>query len=66
MDLKRQYFFFHDREMIMIDYKNPNNQNYSLLVNASILDVDFAKKTYLLYFVLEPNAALINSQGQLM
>ncbi|KAI8339675.1 hypothetical protein BC941DRAFT_349528, partial [Chlamydoabsidia padenii] len=54
------------RETFLIDYTNPSsNQSQSMMVDASILDVDFNKKTYLIHFILKPNGSLVNSQGQL-
>ncbi|CAO3646124.1 unnamed protein product [Cunninghamella echinulata] len=60
------FYLGEGRQTILIDYKNEHTQNQSLIMNATLLDVDFEKMNYLIHFNLQPNGTLANSQGLLM
>ncbi|KAI8070054.1 hypothetical protein BC940DRAFT_254439 [Gongronella butleri] len=55
------------REAILIDYVHPNaSQPQALSVNASLLDVSFNEKKYMIHFVFEPSPGMLNAHGQLV
>ncbi|KAI9498102.1 hypothetical protein BDB00DRAFT_950529 [Zychaea mexicana] len=53
------------QETTLIAYNAPNIHGESLYISATVLDVDFALKTYRLHCLIKPNGTLANEYGQL-